>query len=301
MFPASNREFAGTEQQTDAWEGWQAVNSFEGAGPIRNLLLRVAYDGTEFHGWQIQPVDATIQGTLSRTLAELCGETAHLHGAGRTDAGVHAEEQAANVHISSRIPCANLVRALNDHLPGSIRVLSVQEVPEGFHARRDARSKIYRYRIYRGAICPPSVSRYALSFPYPLDEAAMAEAARVFEGTWDFRAFASEDPGGAQEEKLKKSTIRTVFSSRLERQGEELHYTVEGSGFLYHMVRIMTGTLLEVGRHRTTAAVIRELLATGRGSAPGSTAPARGLTLVRVKYPALKLTWNRTAFETSAE
>lgn len=254
---------------------------------MRNLLLRVAYDGTDFHGWQIQPVEATIQGMLSAVLRDLCKEAVHICGAGRTDAGVHAEEQAANVRLSSRIPCPNLVRALNDHLPESIRVLSAQEVPEAFHARRDARSKLYRYRIYRGAVCPPSLARYVFHFPYPLDETAMAEAAALFEGTWDFRPFASEDPGGTKEE---KSTIRTVFSSRLERQGEELRYQVEGSGFLYHMVRIMTGTLLEIGRHRAEAEEVRELLASGAAaaaSAPGSTAPARGLILVRVNYPAL--------------
>ena len=257
------------------------MNSSQGSRVVRNLLLRVAYDGTDFHGWQIQPEEATVQGTLAQVLGELCGEAVQLYGAGRTDAGVHAEEQAANVHIASPIPCGNLVRALNDHLPESIRVLSAQEVRKEFHARRDAQSKLYRYRIYRGVICPPSLSRYVFPFPYGLDEAAMAEAAGLFQGTWDFRAFASEDLAGAKE----KSTIRTVFSSRLERQGEELRYTVEGSGFLYHMVRIMTGTLIEIGRRRTTAAVIRALLSSGAGSAPGSTAAARGLTLVRVNYP----------------
>ena len=253
--------------------------------PARNLLLRIAYDGTDFHGWQIQPRHATIQGTLTAALSELCGETVHVTGAGRTDAGVHAEEQAAHVLLPNPIPCPNLVRALNDHLPESIRVLAAQEVSPEFHARRDARSKVYRYRIYRGAVCPPSVARYVFPFPYPLDEAAMAQAAGLFEGTWDFRPFASEDPGEGQKE---KSTVRTVFSSRIERQSEELRYTVEGSGFLYHMVRIMTGTLIEIGRHRVEAAAIRELLSTGTGTAPGSVAPARGLTLVRVNYPDLR-------------
>jgi tRNA pseudouridine38-40 synthase len=262
------------------------VNTSDESKPFRNLLLRVAYDGTDFHGWQIQPVEATIQGTLQKALSELCGETVPVTGAGRTDAGVHAEEQAANVRLASRIPCPNLVRALNDHLPASIRVLSAQEVTVEFHARRDARSKIYRYRIYRGAVCPPSIARYVLPFPYPLDEAAMAGAAGLFEGTWDFRPFASEDPSGAKE---GKPTIRTVFSSRLERHGEELRYSVMGSGFLYHMVRIITGTLIEIGRHRVEAAVIRELLSAGTGTAPGSVAPARGLTLVRVNYPSLRL------------
>ena len=251
---------------------------------LRNLLLRVAYDGTDFHGWQIQPELRTIQGTLTAAIAALSGETVNVCGSGRTDAGVHAAEQAANVTLQSPIPCANLARALNDHLPESIRVLSAQEVPLEFHARGNARSKMYRYRIYRGAICPPTLSRYVFPYPYPLDEAAMAEAARFFVGTWDFRPFASKDASSAEEE---RSTVRTVFSSRLERQGpqgEELRYTVEGSGFLYHMVRNIVGTLFDVGRHRIEPAAIRELLAAGKGSAPGSTAPARGLTLVRVAY-----------------
>ena len=233
--------------------------------PLRNLLLRVAYDGTDFHGWQIQPELRTIQGTLTAAIAALSGETVNVCGSGRTDAGVHAEEQAANVTLQSPIPCVNLARALNDHLPESIRVLSAQEVPLEFHARGNARSKMYRYRIYRGAICPPTLSRYVFPYPYPLDEAAMAEAARFFVGTWDFRPFASKDASSAEEE---RSTVRTVFSSRLERQGEELRYTVEGSGFLYHMVRNIVGTLLDVGRHRIEPAAIRELLAAGKGSAP---------------------------------
>ena len=248
---------------------------------LRNLLLRVAYDGTDFHGWQIQPDLRTIQGALTAAIAALCGETVHVCGSGRTDAGVHAEEQAANVTLQSPIPCVNLARALNDHLPESIRVLLAQEVPLEFHALRNARSKMYRYRIYRGAACAPSLTRYVFPYPYPLDEAAMAEAARFFVGTWDFRPFAAKDASSAEEE---RSTVRTVFSSRLARQGGELRYTVEGSGLLYHMVRNIVGTLLDVGRHRIEPAAIRELLASGKGAAPGSTAPARGLTLVRVAY-----------------
>ena len=249
--------------------------------PLHNLLLRVAYDGTDFYGWQVQPERPTIQGALTAAIAAVCGETTHVCGAGRTDAGVHAEEQATHVKLRSPIPCANVARAINDHLPESIRVLSAQEAPLEFHARRDARSKMYRYRIYRGAVCPPSLARYVFPYPYPLDEAAMTEAARFFEGTWDFRAFASTDASSAEQE---RSTIRTVFSSRLERQGEELRYTVEGNGFLYHMVRNIVGTLFEVGRHRIEPAAIREVLASGKGLAPGSTAPARGLHLVRVAY-----------------
>ena len=245
----------------------------------RNLLLRIAYDGTDYFGWQIQPQRPTIQGALTEAIREVCGETVNVCGAGRTDAGVHAEEQAASVKLRSPIPCPNLVRALNDHLPESIRVLSAQEALLEFHARRDARSKTYRYRIYRGAICPPGLSRTVFPFPYPLDEAAMAQAARCFEGTWDFRSFASRDAS-----EPPKSAVRTIFSSRLERQGEELIYTVEGNGFLYHMVRNIAGTLWMAGRHRIEPAAIRELLASDRRSAAGPTLPGRGLSLVRVSY-----------------
>jgi tRNA pseudouridine38-40 synthase len=255
------------------------VNSSGQPRPCRNILFRIAYDGTDFHGWQIQPNRATVQGILTSALTGLCGEGVHICGAGRTDAGVQAYEQAANALVPTRIPCPNLVRALNGHLPESIRVISAQEVSENFHARRDAQSKTYRYRIYRGAVCPPNLARYVWPFPYAFDEPAMKAAAPIFEGTWDFRPFASEDPSAPN-----KPTVRTVFSSRIERQGEELRFTVAGRGFLYHMVRIMMGTLVEIGRGRSSAAAVRELLASGQGTAPGSTAPARGLTLVRVNY-----------------
>ena len=253
---------------------------------MRNLLLRLAYDGTDFFGWQIQPDRPTIQGLLTEAFVKISCAPMHLHGAGRTDAGVHAEGQAASVALRSPIPCAKLVQALNDHLPASIRVLSVQEVPPEFHARRNARSKIYRYRIYRERLCPPWLARYVWPFPYPLDEEAMARAARDFEGTKDFRSFASADAAsrlsGAHAE---KSTVRTIFSSALQRNRHELVYSVEGSGFLNHMVRNMVGTLIEIGRGNIAADGIAAILAAGDRTAAGPTAPARGLHLVRVLYP----------------
>ena len=251
----------------------------------RNLLLRAAYDGTDFHGWQIQPGRPTIQGTLTETLASIAGPGVHLHGAGRTDAGVHAEAQAASFLLASPIPSGNLVPALNDRIPESIRVLSVEEVPESFHARRDACSKIYRYRIHRSRICPPTLTRYVYPFPYPLDEAAMIRAAGEFVGTKDFRSFASTDgaarSGDPEEE---KPTVRTVYSSVMERSGEELVYTVEGNGFLNHMVRNIVGTLIETGRGNIPVDQIAAILAACDRSAAGPTAPARGLHLIRVNY-----------------
>ncbi|MBI3934175.1 MAG: tRNA pseudouridine(38-40) synthase TruA [Acidobacteria bacterium] len=254
----------------------------------RNVLLRVAYDGTDFFGWQIQPGRPTIQGVLTQALANITGEPVRLHGAGRTDAGVHAGAQAANVALHSPIACANLVQALNDHLPESIRVLSAQDVPAEFHARRSARSKIYRYRIYREKFCPPWLARYVYPFPYPLDEGAMRTAAKDFEGARDFRSFASADgaskAAGAREE---GSTVRSIYTSQMERQGQELVYTVEGSGFLNHMVRNIVGTLIEVGRRNIAAGGIAAILEACDRTAAGPSAPARGLHLVRVLYPGI--------------
>jgi tRNA pseudouridine38-40 synthase len=256
----------------------------------RNLLLRVAYDGTDFFGWQVQPGRPTIQGALTDVLATITAEPAQVTGAGRTDAGVHAEAQAASVRLVSPIPCANLLQVLNDRLPDAIRVLSVQEAPFEFHARHAAHSKIYRYRIYRGAICPPPLARYVHLFPYPLNEEAMPTAAEAFVGTQDFRSFASVDAASrAAENEEDRSTVRTIFSSALERRGSELVYTVEGSGFLHHMVRNIVGTLIEVGRGNIAPEQIPAILAAADRSAAGPTAPARGLHLVEVKYPPAKL------------
>jgi tRNA pseudouridine38-40 synthase len=264
------------------------MSTASASGTQRNVLLRVAYDGTDFHGWQIQPGLLTIQGLLTDVLANITGASVQVHGAGRTDAGVHACAQAASVMLHSPIPCANLVAATNDRLPESIRVLSADEVPREFHPRRNARSKVYRYMIYRGKICPPWRSRYAYPFPYPLDENAMQRAARELEGEQDFRSFASADGSSrAADPEEAKSTVRTIFSSALLRDGQELVYTVEGSGFLNHMVRNIVGTLIEVGRGNIPVAAMATILAARDRSAAGPTAPARGLHLVRVIFPDL--------------
>jgi tRNA pseudouridine38-40 synthase len=252
----------------------------------RNLLLRVAYDGADFSGWQIQPHRPTIQGLLKEALEKITGETVHIHGAGRTDAGVHACAQAASVELHSPIPCPNLVQALNDYLPASVRVLSAQEAPSEFHARRSARSKLYHYRIYRERPCPPWLARYIYAYPYPLDEDAMCKAAAEFEGTRDFRSFASIDAASrGADPTAERSTIRTIYSSRLWRAERELVYAVEGSGFLNHMVRNIVGTLIEVGRGNVLPGGISRILAAADRAAAGPTAPANGLWLVRVSYP----------------
>src|SRR5260370_11200303 len=161
---------------------------------MRNLKLILAYDGTEFAGWQVQPEAATVQGTLASAIARITGETVLPQGSGRTDAGVHALAQVATFATESSVPTANFVKALNDILPASVRVLEAEEAAAFFHARKSARGKTYRYRIYRAAICPPFLARYVWHYPYPLDEQAMARAAGLVEGEHDYTSFAAVNP-----------------------------------------------------------------------------------------------------------
>jgi tRNA pseudouridine38-40 synthase len=249
---------------------------------MRNFKFTLAYDGADFHGWQVQPDRPTIQAALGEALRRITGETAMPQGSGRTDAGVHALAQVASCALASSIPAANLVVALNDILPPAIRVLQVEEAPPEFHARKSARAKTYRYRIHRGDICPPFLARYVYHHPYPLHENAISAAAAQVIGEHDFTSFAAVDPEKGEEE---ASYVRTIFASQWQRAGEELIYTVRGSGFLHHMVRNLVGTLLLVGkRNLQPADLARILQARDRSANPGATAPASGLYLVSVEY-----------------
>ena len=250
---------------------------------MRNLKLTVAYDGFDFHGWQVQPGLATIQGLLSTALERVTAEKALPQGSGRTDAGVHALAQVASCAIQSPIPTANLVIALNDALPPAIRVLAIDEVPTEFHARATAKAKTYRYRIYRGAICRPFLARYIYHYPYPLDFAAMSRAAEIVIGQHDFTSFAAVDPERGRESE-EVSNVRTIFSSTWRQDGDELVYTVRGNGFLHHMVRNLVGTFLLVGKGSVGVDDVRQILAARSRSAAGPTAPAHGLYLVSVEY-----------------
>src|SRR6201993_1025972 len=203
---------------------------------MRNLKLILAYDGSEFSGWQVQPDATTVQGTLASAIGRLTGEKVLPQGSGRTDAGVHALAQVVTFVTESSVPTENFVKALNDLLPTSVRVLEVQEAPEDFHARKSARAKTYRYRIFRGAICPPFLARYVWHYPYPLDENAMMQSADVVAGEHDFTSFAAVDPERGKDG-ATASNVRTIFSSAWARNEKELFYTVRGSGFLHHMVR----------------------------------------------------------------
>src|SRR6266852_4909359 len=260
---------------------------------MRNLKLLLAYDGTEFSGWQVQPEASTIQGTLASAIGRVTGEKVLPQGSGRTDAGVHALGQVATLAMESPIPAGNLVNALNDVLPSAIRVLEAAEVPAEFHARKSARAKTYRYRIYRGAICPPFLARYVWHYPYPLEESAMVGAARVVVGEHDFTSFAAVDQERVERmsasehmrtTNIRTTNIRTIFASSWSREGEELIYTVRGNGFLHHMVRNLVGTFLLVGKETVSLEDLRRILAARERTAAGPTAPASGLYLVEVEY-----------------
>lgn len=249
----------------------------------RNLKLTLAYDGHDFAGWQVQPGLATIQGALVSAIEQLTGEKTLPQGSGRTDAGVHALAQVATVQIASPIPISNLRKALNDILPESIRVLNVEEVSAEFHARKSAKAKTYRYRIYREEICPPFLARYVYHHPYPLDEAAMLESAAQIEGEHDFTSFAAVDPE-RNRESVEASNVRKIFSSKWAREGPELIYTVRGNGFLHHMVRNLVGTFLMIGKGSLGKQDVRRILEARNRSAAAATAPASGLFLVSVEY-----------------
>jgi tRNA pseudouridine38-40 synthase len=274
---------------------------------VRTLKLTLAYDGSAYHGWQIQPGKPTIQGTLAAALHSLTGEAALPQGSGRTDAGVHALAQIASFQTASPIPVANFRVVLNDRLPPAIRVLAVDEMPADFHARHSARAKRYHYRIWRGDVVPPFLARYVTHHPYPLDEDAMQQAAAMVVGEHDFTSFAAFDPDRTlrlaqptSDENLP-TNIRTIYESRFERivernaernsdrraddrPADELIYIVRGTGFLHHMVRNLIGTFLLAGKGSITPAQIPAILAACDRRAAGPTAPPDGLYLVEVEY-----------------
>jgi tRNA pseudouridine38-40 synthase len=261
----------------------EAVRLLDSKDGMRNLKLILSYDGSDFAGWQVQPDTATVQGTLASGIGRITGEKVLPQGSGRTDAGVHALAQVATFATESSVPTVNFVKALNDILPASVRVLQVQEVPADFHARKSARVKTYRYRIFRAAICPPFLARYVWHYPFPLDETAMVRAAPLLEGEHDFTSFAAVDPERGLEG-APVSNVRTVFSSMWERQGDEFIYTVKGSGFLHHMVRNFVGTFILVGKETLQAEEFTRILRARSRSAAGATVPAHGLYLVEVEY-----------------
>jgi tRNA pseudouridine38-40 synthase len=251
---------------------------------MRHFKLTIAYDGTDFHGWQIQASKPTIQGEIVSVLRRITQESILLHGSGRTDAGVHALGQVASFRTQSVLSAMEFQRALNALLPATIRITAAEEVGPDFHARWSARGKIYRYRLYRGKVVPPMLWRYVLHYPFPLDEDAMRIAASRYVGPHDFAAFAAST--GSEDDDQERSTVREIYSSELVRSedGEELVYTVRGRSFLRYMVRKMVGTLLEVGRGRLTPDDILRLYQLRDRSKSGPTVPPQGLCMVSVEH-----------------
>jgi tRNA pseudouridine38-40 synthase len=262
--------------------------------------ITLSYDGTSFNGWQVQPGQPTVQGTLAAALKRMTGERVLPQGSGRTDAGVHALGQVASFGLEAPIPEENLLRALNRALPASIRVLMAEMVEASFHARHCALRKSYEYRIFErrvqtGAVnsdeervCSPFLAPYAWDCRWPLQMERMEKAAGMLCGTHDFSSFAASDPDLAQRENASAgpNPVKTIFVSEVARKGELMVYRVRGSGFLHHMVRNIVGTLVEVGRGGLAAEEMARILEARDRSAAGPTAPAQGLFLVGVEYGA---------------
>ncbi len=245
----------------------------------RRIRIELAYDGTEFHGWQVQPGLTTIQGVLEKIVSGIEGQHVHVAGSGRTDAGVHALAQVAAFSIRNPIPAENLQRAMNRLLPLDIRVTRAAEVDPDFHPRFDATAKTYEYRIFRGEIVPPFERRYVYHHPFPLRDEAMIAAAPLLEGEHDFTSFSATDHSAEP-----RSKVRQIYSSRMQRTGDHLVYRVRGSGFLKHMVRHFVGALGEIGKGNLTGPAIEDRLRPGCGIRPGASVPASGLTLIGVEY-----------------
>ena len=275
-----------------------------------NWKITLAYDGTDFHGWQVQRdhmAAPTVQGTLSDAIHAVTGERVLPQGSGRTDAGVHAAAQVASFPLAATIPAQNLQRALNRVLPAAIRIMAAQPVPPDFHARHSATGKVYRYRIFDGPACSPFLARFAACSRWPLDLDAMQTAAQTVLGEHDFTSFAALDPDRTHRLNGSASTpnIRRVDRSQwscdplpsastnpfAEHGAAEADctariftYTVAGNGFLHHMVRNLVGTFVEAGRGRLSANAIPGILNAGNRALAGPTAPAQGLCLLKVLY-----------------
>lgn len=243
-----------------------------------NYKLTIQYDGTRYRGWQIQGnTDQTIQGKLEGVLHRLTGQPVEVHGSGRTDAGVHALGQVANVKLPRPIEPSELLGELNRYLPADIGVIAAEPAPERFHARLNARSKTYRYRIWNSAIPNVLERSYLYALPEPLDVTAMERAAADLVGTHDFRSFCGL-------KRFKKSTVRTITDIAITQNGAEVRLEFTGNGFLMRMVRILAGTLVEVGLGQREADTMPAVLAAQDRTAAGPALPAQGLALVRVEY-----------------
>ena len=245
---------------------------------MRNIRLLLQYEGTRYQGWQRQTSsENTIQGKLEQLLSKMCNEPIEIMGSGRTDAGVHALGQVANFHTTSAMSTEEMCSFINEYLPQDIAVIQVTEAAPRFHSRLNACGKRYCYRVINSAIPNVFWRRYALEVPQNLDVEAMEKAASYLLGEHDFKAFTSAKKG-------KKSTVRRIDKIDIGKEGDLLTFIFEGNGFLYHMVRILMGTLLEVGAGKRSPEEMSEILAFGNREKAGALVPAKGLTLMEVFY-----------------
>ncbi len=249
---------------------------------MKNYKMILQYDGTRYNGWQKQGnTEDTIQEKLEKVLSQIGGAKIEIFGSGRTDAGAHALGQVANFHMEWKRSTEELLKAIYEKMPEDIALLSLEEVPERFHSRLNAKSKIYEYCIWNTVVSPVFKRRYAFWDKTPLNLAAMKEAAQYLIGEHDFKNFCSA-------KKVKKSTVRTVYNINFSGEGDELRIAFHGNGFLYNMVRIMVGTLIEVGEGKRKPQDVQNIFKAENREAAGFTAPAKGLFLVKVFYPTLE-------------
>ncbi len=244
---------------------------------VRNIKLTISYDGSGYHGWQIQPGQQTIQGVLTEAIEELLGAEVRVTGASRTDAGVSALGQVGLVEIDSPIPTENLARAITGKLPSDIAVSEAVEVASGFDVIGEVKSKLYRYTVFTGAVRPVLQIRHCWHVPARLDIAAMSEAGGLLVGKKDFKSFAAAAD-------KRESSVRTIFRCEVTAEDDWVYVDVEGDGFLYNMVRNIVGTLVEVGFGRLRAEKMSDILDAKDRRAAGPIAPAAGLCLMWVKY-----------------
>lgn len=244
---------------------------------MKRIMLTVAYDGTDYHGWQFQPHVPTIEGELNRHLSQLLQEKIEVIGASRTDTGVHGLCNLAVFDTDTRIPPEKISYALNRRLPEEIRIRGSREVEPDFHPRKCPTRKTYEYHIWNDAFENPLYRRYSHFSYVPLDEEKMARAARYLEGEHDFASFCAAGSTAA-------TTVRTIYEVNVEREGKRIIIRVTGNGFLYNMVRIIAGTLLEVGRGHREPEWVEEVLKEKNRSAAGPTAPAKGLVLKKYEF-----------------
>ncbi|MFW5649434.1 MAG: tRNA pseudouridine(38-40) synthase TruA [Candidatus Alkaliphilus sp. MAG34] len=246
---------------------------------MRNIKIEIEYDGTNYCGWQIQQNGITIQGEITKALRELTGEEITIHGSGRTDAGAHAKNQVANFILENNIPTERLPLALNGILPGDITITNAAEVPVDFHARRSAIAKRYIYHIYESKYRSALLRNYSYHVHRKLNHSKMKEAAKMFIGTHDFRAFMASGSD-------VRGTVRTIYESDIVNKGKSLYIYIKGNGFLYNMVRIIVGTLVEIGLGKMQTDWIEQSFEIGDRAMAGHTAPPQGLFLDKVYYPA---------------